>query len=433
MQNNRLLFKFILIFVFMIGLLNAATPAKAATSEKVLVSLGSNSTDGYYPYSGLVFDDSGNLYGTTFDGGVNGLGAVIELMPAAGGTWTETLLYSFCSTTNCVDGTNPEGGLILDTAGNLYGTAESGGGHGAGVVFELERGSNGKWKEKVLHNFNTVGTDGYYPLSSLVFDASGNLYGTTEWGGAYNSGTVFRLKPGTNHKWTEKILHSFSDNGTDGSAPYAALVFDKAGNLYGTTTAGGTSRTGCGGQGCGIVFELKHASGGEWVETILYSFLANGKDGYKPWGGVILDAAGNVYGTTNLGGPANGGCSSGCGIVFKLAPTAKGKWTETVLHAFKKNNQDGYLSAAGLTLDKDGNLYGTTFYGGGFDDGTVFAMVKADKKWTEKVIHDFDWSLTVKDGTSPSSGLIPDAAGNLYGTTVDGGLYNFGAVYEITP
>jgi len=432
-QNDRPLIRFVTTLIAIFGFLTVTT-SSAATSEKVLHSFESNGTDGYYPSASLVFDASGNLYGTAFDGGPGNLGVVFQLVPGSGGAWTENVLYNFCSVAGCVDGANPQGGVIVDAAGNLYGTTAGGGAYGSGTVFELVPGLHGKWKEKVLHSFNTVGTDGYYPLSSLIADSSGNLYGTTEWGGVHNSGTVFRLSLGTNQKWTKKILHSFNDNGKDGYAPYASLIFDQSGNLYGTTTLGGTSDTGCGGQGCGTVFELTPGANDKWTEKVLHSFMDNGKSGFKPWGGLVFDGSGNLYGTTNAGGPTNAGCGNGgCGVVFELTPLGNGKWAEKVLHSFKDNNTDGYASTAGLTIDVHGNLYGTTFYGGAYNDGTVFEMTYANNKWTETVLHNFDWSIYVKDGTWPMSSLIFDEAGNLYGTTQDGGDYNLGAVVEITP
>jgi uncharacterized repeat protein (TIGR03803 family) len=204
-------------------------------------------------------------------------------------------------------------------------------------------------------------------------------------------------------------------------------MFDAAGNLYGTTTRGGSSGTGCGGSGCGSVFQLTPGTNGKWTEKVLHSFQDNGKDGYDPWGGVVSDEAGNLYGVTNAGG------ASGCGAVFKLTPGAS-KWTEKVLHSFGNDANDGCGSVAGLTVDAAGNLYGTTFYGGLYNDGTIFKMtLGTNGKWTEKVVHNFNWSLYVKDGTSPGAGLVVDTKGNLYGTTENGGNYNFGAVVEMTP
>ena len=215
-----------------------------------------------------------------------------------------------------------------------------------------------QWNEKVLHNFTNNGTDGFFPTSGLIFDAAGNLYGTTFNGGAYNRfGTVFELSPVPGGGWTETVLHSFNNDGTDGWTPTAGLIFDAAGNLYGTTGSGGAYHG-------GTVFELSPMLGGGWTETILHSF-GNGTDGAGPGGGsLIFDAAGNLYGTTTLGGtfncPSDGG---GCGTVFELTPTVGGAWTETVLYNFRRGS-DGHLPYAGLIFDATGNLYGTTLAGG---------------------------------------------------------------------
>jgi uncharacterized repeat protein (TIGR03803 family) len=428
MQSKRLLTPLVAAFIAVFGFLTITTPLFAASTEKVLYGFCtlSNCADGQTPEANLIFDAAGNLYGTTFDGGAYSLGSIFQLAPGSGGTWTEKVLYSFCSTTNCADGTNPEG-LIFGKDGKLYGITLTGGGYGFGDVFQLAPGKAGTWTEKVLYNFNASGADGYYPYTGLIVGATGNLYGVTEWGGAYGDGTVFQLTEGAKGKWTEKTLHSFNNNGRDGYAPFSGLMFDAAGNLYGTTSVGGASGTGCGGHGCGIVFQLTPGAKGEWTEKVLRSFNDNGKDGYDPWAGVVRDAAGNLYGTTTAGG------GSGCGTVFKLAPGVSGKWTEKVLHSFEKDTQDGCVPLAGLIVDKAGNLYGTAYYGGAYNDGAVFELIPRTNGWTEKVVHSFDWSLYVKDGTFPGAGLTFDAKGNLYGTTENGGDLNSGTVFKITP
>ena len=279
------------------------TSTWAAAEEKVLHSF-SGGADGTYPYGGLIFDAAGNLYGTTTSGGTSNTGTVFELTPAAGGTWTEKVLHSFSGGT---DGIHPYAGLIFDAAGNLYGTTDLGGAYGYGTVFELTPAAGGTWTEKVLHNFNNGGTDGTRPYARLTFDAAGNLYGTTYGGGAYNSyGTVFELTPAAGGTWTEKVLHSFG-SGTDGLIPYGGLIFDAAGNLYGTTAYGGTNDL-------GTVFELTPKAGGGWTEKVLYSF-GDGTDGVSPLAGLIFDAAGNLYGTTQHGGTYN------YGTVFEIAPS----------------------------------------------------------------------------------------------------------------
>src|ERR1019366_934096 len=208
------------------------------------------------------------------------------------------VLYSFIH--NGTDGGFPQAGLIFDAAGNLYGTTSEGGtssscSGGCGTVFELTPTAGGGWTEKVLHNFNSNGTDGANPYAGLIFDAAGNLYGTTTVGGTYYYGTVFELTPTAGGGWTEKVLHSFNYNGTDGNNPQASLTIDAAGNLYGTTSGGGTY-----GNYKGTVFELTPAAGGDWTETVLHNFV--GPDGAAPLAGLIFDAAGNLYGTTSGGG-----------------------------------------------------------------------------------------------------------------------------------
>ncbi|MGA2904008.1 MAG: choice-of-anchor tandem repeat GloVer-containing protein [Candidatus Korobacteraceae bacterium] len=246
--------------IFAVTLLVTSTwAATREWNEKVLHSFNNNGVDGAEPYAGLIFDAAGNLYGTTGNGGVNAGGTVLELTPAGGGNWAETVLYSFCSQTNCTDGANPSASLIFDAAGNLYSTTDAGGTYGDGTVFELTPTAGGGWTEQVLHSFNNNGTDGAYPYAGLIFDATGNLYGTTLNGGTYQCvdegcGTVFELTPTAGGGWTEQVLHNFG-NGTDGFWPYAGLILDAAGNLYGTTQLGGTGGN-CGGYGCGTVFEL---------------------------------------------------------------------------------------------------------------------------------------------------------------------------------
>src|ERR1019366_2578878 len=282
----------------------------AAAEEKVLHNFNNDGTDGYYPEVGLIVDAAGNLYGTTTAGGAYNSGTGFELTPAAGGGWTETVLHNFG---NGTDGATPYAGLIFDAAGNLYGTTQYGGTYGVGTVFELTPAGGGSWTEKVLYSFNHNGADGGVPAAGLIFDAAGNLYGTTVNGGTGSNcvlgcGTVFELTPAAGGGWTEQVLHSFNNNGADGSTPFAGLIFDAAGNLYGTTFAGGT-------YGYGTVFELTPAAGGGWTETVLHNF-GNGTDGTAPYAGLIFDAAGNLYGTTFVGG------TYGYGTVFEVTPVS---------------------------------------------------------------------------------------------------------------
>jgi uncharacterized repeat protein (TIGR03803 family) len=307
-------------------------------------------------FAGLVFDQAGNLYGTTSGGGVGlskcgysaGCGTVFKLTPNADGNWRESVLYSFCSRTNCGDGEIPIAGLTFDQAGNLYGMTDAGGAKGGGTVFKLTPHSNGSWTESVLYSFCNhpdycaVGVgSGRLPL---IFDTAGNLYGTTILGGYSGAGTVFKLTPHPDGRWTQSVLHEFT--GEDGMQPMG-VILDTAGNLYGTAEFGGVGDA-------GTVFKLTPHSNGSWTESVLYRFT--GMDGSNP-NYVILDAAGNLYGTTALGGKLN--CSPiGCGVVFKLAPNSKGGWNEIVLHTFA--DHPGANPNAGLILDPAGNLYGTT-------------------------------------------------------------------------
>ncbi len=442
------------LMIFAIPLLMTGTRA-VGQREQVVHSFGGGS-DGASPVSGLILDASGNLYGTTYNGGSGTncgfyCGTVFELGPRSVG-WGERVLHNF--TNNGKDGQAPEASLVVDSSGNLYGTTYNGGVSGVGVVFELTPKAGVGWTEEILHNFcsqlNCV--DGAYPHAGLIIDASGNLYGTTHDGGTgtgcnnfHGCGTVFELSPKAGGGWSGKILHSFVLDGKDGNSPwYDGLILDSAGNLYGATYYGGSGGT-CPGQfgflGCGTVFELSPRAGGGWAEKILHSFSSNGTDGYFP-SSVILDAAGNLYGTTAEGGTGtcsiNGG--TGCGTVFELSPLAGGSWQETILHNFNNNNIDGYNPYAGLLIDGPGNLYGTTTSGGagacsGSIDtgcGTVFELSPgAGGNWTEAILHNFSSNGT--DGYAPYAGLIFDGSGHLYGTTVAGGRYGGGTAFEVEP
>jgi uncharacterized repeat protein (TIGR03803 family) len=408
--------------------------------------------DGSFPYAGLIFDAVGNLYGATEMGGkcfyASDCGVVFKLTASGDGSWTESVLHTFCSLTNCRDGAYPEATtLIFDAAGNLYGTTRGGGAYGGGTIFKLTPNSNGSWTESVLYSFCSLTncSDGSLPYAGLIFDAAGNLYGATLGGGnqcfyAIGCGVVFKLTASGDGSWTESVLHTFCSltNCSDGENPYAGLIFDQAGNLYGATEGGGNQ---CFyNSSCGVVFKLTPNSNGNWTESVLYSFcsLTNCRDGAYPEATtLIFDAAGNLYGTTGAGGP---GGSGDCGVVFKLAPNTDGRWTETVLHGFTCG-KDGGRPQAGLVFDRAGNLYGTTeFYGSsscnyGSGCGVVFRLTpSADGGWREEVLHIF----LDHPGAWPYAGVILDAAGNVYGTTYGDAEYPTcshycGSVYEITP
>lgn len=306
----------------------------------------SNCADGSNPdYAGVIFDKNGNMYGTTFNGGANGYGVVYELSPAGNGTWTEKVLYSF---KNSPDGANPINTLIMDSAGNLYGTTFAGGsGSGDGTIFELSPSGN-SWKEKTLANINTVG-------SGLTIDSSGNIYGTT-WQ------QVFEASPNGNGGLTPHILFTFNPNlaGKEGSEPAGTLAVDSSGNVYGTTYSGGAHNL-------GAVYELVKGSTG-YTEKLLCSFSNTpGLNGVSPFAGVTLDSSGNLYGTTTLGGQYND--PPGDGTIYELV--AANKYQETRTFSF------GGLSGAypfGPLLLSNGYLYGTTAVGGDQGNGTVFVV-----------------------------------------------------------
>jgi|HubBroStandDraft_6_1064221.scaffolds.fasta_scaffold172700_1 uncharacterized repeat protein (TIGR03803 family) len=361
------------------------------------------SGDGQQPLGTLTLDSAGNLYGTTIGGGAANFGTVFELDSAG----TETVLYSF---TGGVDGASPAAGLVRDTAGNLYGTTEAGGtgvcgGSACGTVFVVDSAEH----ESVLHSF-TGGSDGDSPAAPLLGGPGGILYGTTPHDQTLSTGAVFAVS----RNGRSRVLYSFH-LGSDGSASRGGLIRDPAGNLYGTTTFGGAFST------FGTVFKLDSSG----TETILYSFRGD-RDGGVPYGGLVADAAGNFYGTTSIGGDLTCNAPHGCGTVFKLDSAGH----ESVLHAFAA--ADGELPIAGLVRDPSGRLYGTTSQGGDLTCvppggcGTVFEL---DPGGIFTVLHTF----TGADGVEPWGGLVRDAAGNLYGTTVSGGTYDDGVVFEIVP
>jgi uncharacterized repeat protein (TIGR03803 family) len=325
-----------------------------------VIHIFAGGSDGETPLAGLILDAAGNLYGTTA-GGTDSFGTVFELSPVAGGGWTENILYTFKGDR---DGFAPIGSLVFDLAGNLYGTTTDGGTHSGGTAFEIESTTQG-WNKRTIHNFGN-GSDGRYPWGNLIFDAVGNLYGTTDEGGSYAWGTAFELSPISGGLWAEHVLHNFGGAEKD-AQPEEGLAFDSAGNLYGATLQGGA-------KGQGTVFELSPISG-RWKKETLHIFVAVA-GGVAPGGNLIIDSAGNLYGETFDGG--TGDCiRGGCGVVFELSPTAGGPWKETILMDASANT-DGGVPWGGLTFDAEGNLYGTTYGGSGTVAyyGTVFEVAR---------------------------------------------------------
>ncbi len=399
----------------------------------MLYSLGANgSQDGNVPAGKLVFDQQGNLYGTTEGGGANANGTVFELSPLPGGGWAESVIHSFCSQLSCADGANPAAGVILDGLGNLYGTTSGGGNNGQvccwGTVFELSPPSvpGGVWTESVLYTFggNTTG-DGCYPEDKLTFDAAGNLYGTASQcsGTRYAAGSVFKLTPSSNGPWSETVLYRFCANGLgscpDGAGPKAGLTFDESGNLYGTSYGGGSS----GGGGRGTVYELSPNANGEWTETVLHSFGLNGSG---PLSSIDLDQAGNLYGTVSYGGLGYQNCLYDCGGIFRVTKVGE----EWKMSLFQFNGLNGGDPAAGIFLiSQRDTAFGTTRYGGTQGAGTVFELHGK----TETALYTFCSQPGCADGSEPMAALISDKSGHLYGTTAKGGAYGQGVVFEITP
>jgi uncharacterized repeat protein (TIGR03803 family) len=312
------------------------------------------------------------------------------------------------------------GALIFDSAGNIYGTTSSGGAFNGGMIFKLSSGSGGVWNETVLYDFPGA-FQGCWPNSPLVFDQAGNLYGTTSGCGRAKGGVAFELSPNGNGGWTETVIYN-NFSGKRGVKPFGGLAIDKAGNLYGATASGGVSCPDVTG-GCGTVFRLKRNQKGVWVEKILHTFTGS-PDGASPYRGVALDSAGNLYGTTFFGG-SSPGCLS-CGSVFKVSPTGN-TWTEQVIYNFA-GGPDGANPYATVVLDEAGNLYGTTSGGGDAQKGVVFRLAPIGSGWTETAIHSFGGS---GDGGQPTEPVTRDSNGNLYGVAPIGD--SSGVAFKLTP
>jgi uncharacterized repeat protein (TIGR03803 family) len=399
----RISFAAALSFVVALILLIFATFAQAQTFSDIY---SFNGNVGLQPLAGVVLDKAGNLYGTTSSGGPFGAGIVYELSPS-GSNWTLTTIYAF---TGGSDGGAPQSGLTIDASGNLYGLTYGFNGNN-GTVFELSPAGGGNFTYHLLHSFGN-GNDGVDPEGPLVFDAKGNLYGATSFGGTTLNGTVFELSPNGAGEWTEAVLYNFL-GGSDGSAPMGGVVLDTKGNLFGTTQLGGASKE-------GTIFELLLANG-VWKEMVLTSL--NKKTGYHPEAGLAIDNKNRLYAITIQGNPG--------ATVIELAPTANGTFTKKVIYVFGTNPGDGSLPEAALTVGPNGSLYGTTLEGGNQPClcGTVFELTHGTNgTWTETILHNF----TTLNYDEPDSTPVFDAAGNLYGTTKYG-TTGFGSVFEITP
>jgi uncharacterized repeat protein (TIGR03803 family) len=386
-----------------LGGLQVYNPSLAAFHEHRLYCFQGR-PDGAHPGAALIADSAGALYGTTFGGGNSGdYGTVFKMTPS-GNSYVETVLYRFLGGS---DGAQPGASLIEDSSGALYGTTSSGGLHTAlGTVFRLTPNGN-SYTESVLYRFSS-GSDGANPYAPLIADGSGALYGTTWDGGPTNLGTVFKLAPNGNG-YSESVLYSFQA-GVDGANPPAALLADSTGALYGTTTYGGTF-------GLGTVFKLT-PNGGGYIESILFSFGGRGT-GVYPAAALIADSSGSLYGTTT-------GSEDKFGTVFKLTPNGNA-YNFSVLHVFK-DAADGLLPQASLIFDATGSLYGTTVNGGSAERGIVFKLKPNGSGYRESVLHDF---LGGNDGANPQAALIADITGALYGTTFYGGVGCAGTVFKL--
>lgn len=395
----------------------------AGDSGQVLYRFQGNS-DGYSPHGNLIWDQVGNLYGTTEYGGTSFYGEVFQLTPPAkaGGRWRKTTLYSFGNTG---DGARPTDGLIFDSKGNLYGTTGDSDAGGFGEIFQLAPPTTkgGAWTETVLYHFGGK-EDGAYPVGGLIADEEGNFFGASSY-------SVFELSPPAQAggEWKFSLLYELKGGTTDGKEVEAGLVRDHAGNLYGTSLWGGyEGNPDCGSIGCGTVFEVSPptAPGRAWTEQVIHFFGMPG-DGFDPEGGLTLDTKGNLYGTTYSGGAWVGGTA------FRLSPPSQsgGDWTETVIHSFAYSGEDGAAPMATMILDQAGNLYGTTYFGGNpcfyngadYGCGVVFELSPAgggSAEWNECVLYFF--SGLFGNSRNPAASLLFGASGGLYGTSVEGGI-----------
>jgi uncharacterized repeat protein (TIGR03803 family) len=400
--------------------------ANAAT-ESTLFTF--SETTSFWPQGGLLEDSAGNLYGTTRAGGTYGVGTIFELSPPAvsGGAWTITYLYNFVP--YGTGGYVPVSDLVRDQAGAFYGTTYSGGDPvcNCGVVYKLiPSKTGGAWTEQVLHNFTGNGTDGRLPaMATLALTTKGTLYGVTVRGGTWDSGVLYQLTTTNGTTYTESVLYSFGDL-ADASTPNGPVLMDSSGNLYGVTSLGGTFNQ-------GALYKIVPPSSGHLVkESLLYSFGGSSTTGANPTGNLVFDVGGNIYGVTNAGGSAND-----YGVVYSLAP-GNPTWTETILYTFAKAS--GVNPVGGLTWNHtNNNLYGTTSSLNGLTsgDGSIFKLVPPAVKggaWTESTLFQFTYAVS---GGYPTGAVLRDSkTGNLYGTAINGGVTGCdlfcGTIWQVT-
>ncbi|HEY3638488.1 MAG TPA: choice-of-anchor tandem repeat GloVer-containing protein [Rhizomicrobium sp.] len=399
-----------------------AAPKKIKDHDTLLYSFGANASDGAYPFAGLIADSSGDFFGTTEYGGTNNLGTVFELSSSG----TESVLYSFAG--GASDGAIPAASLISDSLGNLYGTTVNGGSGdcsdaGCGTVFEVTPAG----AEKVIYQFQGD-ADGLNPQASLFMDGSGNLFGTTYAGGSQNCeggcGTVFELSPSKGGGWTESVIYSFQ-GGNDGDGPQGGLVEDSSGNLYGTTSFGGAS-THCP-TGCGTVFQLSPSGNGSWTNKVIYFFKPplHGGDGAYPASNLMMDGQGNLWGTTPQGGSKS--CGGGCGAVFELAKTGKNSWAETTPFRFAAGKHGAFPTGT-VVSDSSHNLYGVTAGAGTSDCGVLYEIYSSGQG---KTLYSFAGGAS--DGCQGYGTLFMGQNSTLYGVTAYGGASDVGAIFQLKP
>ncbi len=413
-----------LIVVVVVVALSAGLGSASAGWTESVISRLVDAQGGNDPGQGLMMDKAGNLYGVTADGGPYDAGTVFKLTPpsAGNGDWTKTTLYVFG---NHPDAERPVGALIMDATGALYGATRYGGKFGRGTVYRLTPpaggGSSAPWTETLLYSFKAE-LDGWYPEAGLALDANGNLLGTTSTTAKTGTGIVFKLaKPAPGRTdWIETIIYSF--RAEDGINPKSPVVADASGAVYGSTSAGGLF-------GNGTIFKLTPpgSSTQPWSFKVLHAFRGGG-DGATPEGPLTVDSAGDVFGTTSGGG------HFGDGIVYVIAPVGKpALYYEFILHTFGRET-GGAPTKSGVVLDAKGNLYGTTYWGGASGLGTVFKLSQPatiNPPWVLNVLHNFRGS---PDGVNPESGVILDNAGNLYGMASRDQDYDAsGIVFRLTP
>jgi uncharacterized repeat protein (TIGR03803 family) len=432
--------KFTLAGVLLAGLAALApTGGASAYTYKVLYDFCSKQScvDGAAPQSSVTVDPDGTLVGTTPNGGREGGTAFRLSFAQPKDKWRYQRLYDFCKKPGCSDGLGPVAPLVIDAAGNLYGTA-AGGGNGCGTLFELSPATRGqKPQYKVLYTFSPVNpcNGGGQPQgrltyagqsSGLLYDGTSPLFGTGTDSGTHNDGTVFMLTPGT--PWTYTTLYNFCSQAqcADGAGALAGVTLDASGNIFGATEAGGTV-------GPGAAFELQSPS---WTYKKLYDFCQSRRcaDGRQPEGELVFDAAGNLFGTTLIGGPAHNGC---CGTLYKLAPQGSG-WTQSIAYSFcsQRNCRDGSEPTGPLVMDASGALIGTTVTGGGNNidanhegGGTVYRFDGTSLQ----TLYSFCAQANCADGEGPRGGVSADQAGDLFGTTIVGGKFDEGVVFELSP